>query len=397
VYVSHDLAVVSSLADRVAVMYAGAIGEEGSARDVFSSPAHPYTRGLVASIPDYVSRHPLNGIPGAAPALADRPSGCPFAARCPQVVERCSSDLPALTQIAERRSVRCIRWESTPPLRLEPSGVPDELDGRKSNALLQVDELVVRYGAGAGAVVAARDVSFSIGAGESVALVGESGSGKTTIARSIAGLVTPASGTIRLSDVVLAGHARDRTRKQRQHIQIVFQNPYDSLNPRRTVLDAIARPASLFRGLSGREASGQALELLEAVGVRQGLGERFPRELSGGERQRVAIARALAAQPEILVCDEVTSALDVSVQATVLALLGELRVEFGLTLLFISHDLGVVATVCDRALVLQDGVVRETGSVTQLLEAPQDEYTRLLLESAPRLELAAVGHDGSVG
>ena len=234
-------------------------------------------------------------------------------------------------------------------------------------------------------VVAADDVSFDVASGECVALVGESGSGKTTIARCIAGLHPPAAGQILLDGEVLAGMAKRRDRDQRRRIQIVFQNPYDSLNPRHRVSDAVARPARVLRRLSQSEAESEVAALLERVRLPARIASRFPGELSGGERQRVAIARALAAHPDLLVCDELTSALDVSVQAAVLEVLAELRADLGLSLLFISHDLGVVASVADRVLVLDRGVICEQGHVEQLLQSPEHPYTRQLIEAAPRL------------
>jgi peptide/nickel transport system ATP-binding protein len=289
--------------------------------------------------------------------------------------------------VDDAHTVRCLRWATTPSLRLtaEVTGA----DGRTVPApLLRVDRLRALYHTRGGTVVAADDVSFDVGPGEAVALVGESGSGKTTIARCVVGLVSPAGGRIALDGIELPGRARARTTEQRRRIQIVFQNPYDSLNPRHRVLDAVARPAVHLRRMSRSNACTEAYSLLDAVGLSRRLADRYPRELSGGERQRVAIGRALAARPDLLVCDEITSALDVSVQATVLALLTELQGGFRLAVLFISHDLGVVASLCDRALVLQNGVVREQGRVADLLQRPDDEYTRLLVDSAPRLEVA---------
>jgi peptide/nickel transport system ATP-binding protein len=229
------------------------------------------------------------------------------------------------------------------------------------------------------------DVSFELARGSCLAIVGESGSGKTTIARCVAGLHEPSAGAIRLDREQLAPRARSRTREQRRRLQIVFQNPYDSLNPRRRIRDEIARPARLLRGISATDAEAEVARLLERVRLPSRVANRFPGELSGGERQRVAIARALAAGPELLVCDEITSALDVSVQATVLELLQQLRAELGLSLLFISHDLAVVGTVADDVLVLESGRVRETGTTSSVLSSPQDEYTRRLLEAAPSL------------
>ena len=313
VYVSHDLAVVASIADRVAVMYEGRIVEEGDAKQVIMRPRHEYTQRLVASIPQLLG--------GGRDAGATGP------------------------------------------------------------AILSVEGLHASYGR----VAVVDDVSFEVASGACLAIVGESGSGKTTIARCVAGLHQPFSGAIRLDDERLAARARSRTRQQRRRLQIVFQNPYDSLNPRRRIRDEIARPARLLRGISAANAEAEVAGLLERVRLPSRLANRFPGELSGGERQRVAIARALAAGPELLVCDEITSALDVSVQAAVLELLQELRTELGLSLLFVSHDLAVVGAVADDVLVLEGGRVRETGSTAQVLSSPQDEYTRRLLEAAPSL------------
>jgi peptide/nickel transport system ATP-binding protein len=240
--------------------------------------------------------------------------------------------------------------------------------------------------------VAAEDVSFHVHVGECVALVGESGSGKTTIARAIAGLHPPAGGRMALGGKELAGAARARSRELHRSCQMVFQNPYESLNPRRRVIDEVARPARILRGMSGRESRAEAERLLERVRLPVGLGRRFPGELSGGERQRIAIARALAAAPSLLVCDEITSALDVSVQAAVIELLTELRRDLSLSLIFITHSLPVVASIADRVLILHDGRICEEGSVEQVFQTPRHERTRQLLDAAPAMsDLIEVG------
>ena len=384
VYVTHDLAVVAQIADRIAVMYAGRIVEEGPAEAVLTAPRHPYTRGLVASIPSHTAPRRLQSMPGVAVGVGERPAGCAFAPRCGQRVERCDGEMPPLEAAEPGRLVRCFEWKRTPPLgagqgRVSRSGL------QASTPLLAVAGLRAEYGRGRGAVVAADDVSFSLARGECLALVGESGSGKTTIARCVAGLHPPVAGRILLDGAELAGRARRRPTDARRRIQIVFQNPYDSLNPRHRVVDSIAWPARQLRGLSAREAPSAAAALLERVRLPARIARRFPGELSGGERQRVAIARALAAEPDILVCDEITSALDVSVQAAVLEVLAELRAELGLSLLFITHDLGVVASVADRVIVLEGGAICEQGAVGQILSSPAHEYTRRLIGSAPAL------------
>ena len=384
VYVSHDLAVVASLADSIAVMYAGRVVEDGAAAEVLTDPHHPYTRGLLSSVPDPAAPRRLRSIPGVALGVDERPPGCTFAPRCPQCVAACLDAVPSLRQTQGDRRVRCPEWLRTPPLSVEPR-VVGLANGPAAAPLLQVSGLRAEHGRREGAVVAAADVSFSISPGECVALVGESGSGKTTIARCVAGLHAPTRGELRLDGRPLRALARDRSEDERRRIQIVFQNPNDSLNPRHRVGDTIARPARVLRGVSNAEARVEVRELLERVRLPAGLAHHFPGELSGGERQRVAVARALAARPDLVVCDEITSALDVSVQAAVLELLAELRTELGLALLFITHDLGVVASVADRVLVLDGGLVCEEGLVGTLLSRPEQEYTQRLVAAAPSL------------
>jgi peptide/nickel transport system ATP-binding protein len=389
VYVSHDLAVVASIADRIAVMYAGRIVENGPAAELLARPRHPYTRGLIASIPDHVAPRRLSGIPGVAVGVGERPPGCAFAPRCAQRVERCAEEPPPLEVAAPRHDVRCFEWRETPPVSLEPV-LAVRTESEAATPLLQVEGLAAVHGSRHETVVAAADVSFTVAAGECLALVGESGSGKTTIARCVAGLHEPSAGRILFAGEPLASRAKRRSREARRRIQIVFQNPTDSLNPRRRVADEIARPARVLRGLSRAEARDEVAGLLERVRLPAGMATRFPAELSGGELQRVAMARALAARPDLVVCDEITSALDVSVQAAVLDLLSELRDELGLAVLFISHDLGVVASVADRVLVLDRGAVCEQGRVQQVLTAPEQDYTKRLLAAAPRRPGAAV-------
>jgi peptide/nickel transport system ATP-binding protein len=389
VYVSHDLAVVSQVADRIAVMYAGRVVEEGPALEVLARPRHPYTRGLVDSIPDHLRPRRLQSMAGVAISAGEPHRGCAFAPRCPQRQERCTVEPPLLEPVAADRSVRCFEWRSTPPLAGAPPLGEEEPSQPEREPLLRVEALAATHRHRAGTVVAATEVSFELAPGRCTALVGESGSGKTTIARCVAGLHAPAAGRILLDGEPLAAQARRRTREQRRRIQIVFQNPFDSLNPRHRVDDAIARPLQVLGGRSRRAAFAEVAGLLEQVRLPARVERRFPGELSGGERQRVAIARALAAGPELLICDEITSALDVSVQAAVLELLGDLRGDLGLALLFISHDLGVVASVADRVLVLDRGVVCEQGSVADVLTRPQHPYTRGLLAAAPRLPAGA--------
>jgi peptide/nickel transport system ATP-binding protein len=396
VYVSHDLAVVSEIASQIAVMYAGRIVEHGPAADLLQRPRHPYTLGLISSIPDHREPRRLSGIPGVAVGVSDRPPGCAFAPRCGQRADECEMAVPPLEAVGRGHSVRCIRSRLTP--HLAPGERREISPPQTSQPLLAIQQLRAEHRGRAGNVVAADQVTFSIGRHECLALVGESGSGKTTIARCVAGLHPPASGTLHFDGQPLAPLARQRPRDLRRRIQIVFQNPYDSLNPKHTVEQSIARPLLLF-GLAGpRQVHGKVAELLGQVRLPAGIAESYPAELSGGERQRVAIARAIAAAPDLLICDEVTSALDVSVQAVVLDLLADLRRRLGLAVLFITHDLGVVASVADTVLVLEHGTVREEGPVSQILSAPSHPYTRALIAAAPSLPKAkTTGPEQAIG
>jgi peptide/nickel transport system ATP-binding protein len=390
-YITHDLAVVAQIANRIAVMYAGRVVEQGRAEQILSHPRHPYTRGLMASTPDHVRPRTLETMPGVSVGVGEWPSGCPFAPRCPQRVDRCVRELPELELISRERRVRCFEWSRTPKINWSPIETLDVAVAKAVVAqpvILEVDSLRAEYPSREGTVVAADDVSFTVERGACVALVGESGSGKTTIGRVIAGLHPGAAGKMTLGGELLSFVARKRTVEQRRRLQIVFQNPYQALNPRHTIADEIARPARTLRRLGATEASTEVLRLLEAVRLPSRVASRYPRELSGGERQRVAIARALAAVPAVIICDEITSSLDVSVQAVVLDLLRELRTQFGVSLIFITHDLGVVSLVAERTLVLERGRVCEEGLTAAVLESPKHEYTQRLLEAAPSLSVA---------
>lgn len=384
IYVTHDLAAVAGFADRIAVMYAGRIIEHGPTVEILQRPKHPYTRGLLNSIPDHARPRRLLPIQGTAVGLGERPPGCPFGPRCPLHVDACDARVPPPVEVGRSHAVRCIRPEDV----AGPESAPFRAQRAPSvpgAGVLSVSHLRAEHRGRGGVVVAAADVSFELGKGECVALVGESGSGKTTIARTIAGLHRRTSGRITLGDEQLSPDAKKRSRVQRQRIQIVFQDPTDALNPRHAVREAVARPAQTLRRMSRAEARAEADRLLRLVRLPREIGDRYPAELSGGERQRVAIARALAAQPEVMICDEITSALDVSVQAAVLNLIAELRESLGLSLLFITHDLGVVSTIADRVLVLDRGVIVESGETLKLLMDPQHRYTKSLLAAAPSL------------
>jgi peptide/nickel transport system ATP-binding protein len=387
VYISHDLAVVGELATAIAVMYAGKIVEVGPADQILSRPAHPYTHGLLSATPDHRAAALVQPMPGVAPSLAQRSrDACSFAPRCPRVTDVCLSTTPELRPMPGRETQgRCHH-----PLEFTFSVVHRQAPAfqQRSEQLLAVEDLTVAYVVRGVRMVAAAGVSFSLARGDCLAVVGESGSGKTSIARAIAG-IQQYSGEVRLHGHPLARQAAKRTVEQRRLVQIVFQNPTLALNPREDVRSAIMRSLRLCPKAK-RKSVDELLELVRLPGL---LADSLPRELSGGERQRVAIARALAADPEVIVCDEITSALDVSVQAAILALLRSLREELGVSLLVITHDLGVVANVANKVLVIEHGVVCETGTTRAVLDTPTATYTRRLMQAAPSLA-AAIGPAG---
>lgn len=380
-YVTHDLAVVATIADRIAVLYAGRLIEEGPTAAVFAGPAHPYTRALLQAIPHLDRPHHLTGIPGRTPGPGHRASGCSFRDRCPDAIEACAQQQPPPVDVGAGHSARCLRVAELPAW--DPAGrvVPDTDPGQDREVVLRVEHLAVSY-AGRQVVF---EVGFDLARQEVLALVGESGSGKTTISRSIGGLHHHWSGTVELDGEQLARSARRRTASQRKRIQYVFQNPYASLNPRRTVEQILLRPLEIFGVASGRAAQERAVQLLNDVQLGENVLKLRANRLSGGERQRVAIARALAAEPEVLVCDEITSALDVSIQGAITELLTRIKNERGIALLFVTHNLALTRTMADRILVLRDGHLVESGLTAAVLDHPGQDYTRELVAHTPRL------------
>jgi len=385
-YVSHDLAVVATLARRVAVMYAGRVVELGRADELFESAGHPYTRRLIGAIPRLTGGRSLVGIPGHAQSPGSRPPGCSFAPRCSLRIAQCEVALPELRPIGPGHTVRCIRAELVISGQQSRVGDPIEMPaaGEEDLPALRIADVVATYGRNE----VVHSVSLSLAAHECLALVGESGSGKTTIARAIAGLHRGWTGTISLGGAELQTAARHRSRDARRRIQYIFQNPYGSLNPRQTVGQIVEQPLRVFGVASGREADERVAEMLERVSLTAAYARRYPDQLSGGERQRVAIARALVCDPTVLVCDEVTSALDVSVQAAIVELLGNLQRELGLSMLFITHNLPLVRSVAQRVAVLSQGNIVEVGDVGQVLADPGQPYTRQLISDTPSLETA---------
>ena len=384
VYISHDLAVVADLATHVAVMYAGKLIETGPTSQVIGRPVHPYTRGLLRSTPDHRASAAVVAMPGVAISLTERGGErCAFAPRCARATDECRSIEPELVDAGTPGHLAaCFHQEREPLIREGDAG--DVAVHREDRELLRVSNLSVEHRVRGVKVAAVSDVSFTVARGECLAVVGESGSGKTTIARAVVGLQRYESGQISIDGTVLAPRVQSRTDDQRRLVQIVFQNATSALNPRETVRTSIAR--SLRRCPPDRRRTVE--ELLGLVRLQPDLTSAYPGELSGGERQRVGIARALATGCELLVCDEVTSALDVSVQAAVLTLLRDLRRELGLSMLFITHDLGVVANLADRVIVLQKGSICESGATRQLLDEPQSGYARELVAAAPVVDTA---------
>jgi peptide/nickel transport system ATP-binding protein len=381
-YVSHDLAVVAELADRVAVMYAGRIVETGTRDQLFKAPRHPYTRRLLRAVPDLEGKRAVVGIPGHAPLPGRRPEGCFFAPRCSLATEICGQFPPPLEH-EPGHFVRCHHADEA--LREVPveGGVKEVRVKREPEPALAIRGLDAHHGARHTLF----GIELEIHRHECVALVGESGSGKTTLARCVAGLHKDFTGALMLGDTQLPPAARSRSDAARKQIQYVFQNPYASLNPRRTVGQTVARQLELFFP-GHKDMNRRVGECLERVALSASAAAAYPDELSGGERQRVAIARALAAEPALMVCDEITSALDVSVQAAVIDLLRELRTAMGLSLLFITHNLALIRTIADRVAVMTEGRIVELGATAQVLERPSAPYTQQLLANTPSIAVA---------
>jgi peptide/nickel transport system ATP-binding protein len=380
VYVSHDLAVVSGLASAVAVMYAGRIIELGPTPRLFGKPLHPYTRGLIEAVPSPDRAEQLTGIGGQQPRPGRRGPGCSFAARCGFAVDECRTRAPEPV-LADHRTVRCLRVSQ---IGAEQAARPALAAGLMAGALpavLSVRDVSARYGQ----TPVLAGIELDVPPESCVAVVGESGSGKTTLARCIAGLHGNWTGEITFQGTPLARGARQREKELLKRVQYIFQNPYTSLNPRKTVGQIVAQQLVQFEHLGFRERSSRVVQVLDAVSLSEDFLARYPDQLSGGERQRVAIARALVVQPDLLICDEVTSSLDVSVQAVILQLLRRIQRERQLAMIFITHNLALVRSIAQFVVVLRAGAVAESGPVEQILTCPADPYTIRLLEDVPKL------------
>ncbi len=380
-YVSHDLALLSTVTDHLTIMYAGQMVEEGLTEEVLRTPRHPYTQALLTAAPSVSDGRRVLGLPGRPPTSVVR-DHCAFAPRCRAATSLCRQRAPRLEAAGTGTRVRCLRFNELPAWtheRIATAAAPEV-----GEPVLAVDELVLVYPHATRPAV--DRISFELAEGETIGIVGESGSGKSTLLRAIAGVLAPTQGSITFRGAGLAPLARHRAQPVLAAVQLVFQNPESSLNPRATVGDAIRRPLRLFRAdVSHSDEEAEARSLLEMVRLPATVLHRYPGELSGGQKQRVALARAFAAQPAVLLCDEVTSALDVSVQASVLETLADLIRLTRTAVVFVSHDLAVVRTTATRTLVMQDGVLVETGETTELFAHPAAAYTQELLSAIPGL------------
>jgi len=439
VYVSHDLGAIARVCDRVSVMYAGELVLEGPARAVLTQPAHPYPKGLLASIPRLSMARLPAALPGRPPSPGDAGAGCAFAPRCGLADPHCTQARPRLREVPGAMHARCHHAERTDEL-VEARAPTPRAPTVGAAPLLELQDLGVSYarpgwldqltGRPPAGPLTVDGVDLTVAHGQVLALVGESGSGKSSVLKAVAGLLAPARGAMRLAaaqgsardaaapaggdrtpggssdgssggstDGAVAAHrvgvgsqagvlAPDVTRRSQdalRRIQLVFQNPDDSLNPRHTVATALAQPLQLYFGLSGAALRARSIEWLERVRLGAHYLDRLPGQMSGGEKQRVAIARAFAAEPDLVLCDEVTSALDVSVQAAILDLLALVRRELGTAMVFVTHNIALAREVADRIAVLQGGRIVEQGTVEEVLSNPANDYTRELLAHTPSM------------
>ena len=399
--ITHDMGVIAGNADRVQVMYAGRMVETAAAGALFRRMRHPYTRALLASIPrlSQDSKQPLLTIGGLPPDLSDPPAGCRFAPRCDRATDQCRTTEPPLSGESQQHLFAC--WHPVAgPAR---AGITDGAAGGPGRAeaavppgrtLLEVRDLVKEFpvtsgpftARTAGRVHAVSDVSFTVTAGETFGLVGESGCGKTTIGRLVVALERPNSGSVLLGEQDISGLGGGELRKQRRDLQLMFQDPYSSLDPRMRVGSIIREPLSIQRVGTRRQQQQRVYELLDEVGLPRSAVERYPHEFSGGQRQRIGLARALTLNPKVIVADEPVSALDVSIRAQVLNLMKRLQAAHGLTYIVISHDLAVVKYMADRIGVMYLGKLVEMGSGDDIYQRAAHPYTAGLIAAIPAPE-----------
>ena len=392
VYVSHDLGAIAQVSDRVIVMYSGEIVLDGPVRSILKNPIHPYTFGLLKSIPKLTSPGLPNSMSGSQPQPGSIKNGCSFYERCEFADDNCKANSPILEFIENlNTSVRCFKHNELLNLNKSDSQYVKSIENKiLKNEILNLSNVSISYAKQKFLEQllnkinddnpTVKDININIDKGETLALVGESGSGKSTILKSIAGLLKTKDGNIKFDkDKILSNDLRQRDSTFLRAIQLIFQNPDESLNPNHTVEEIISQPLRLYFGLKGQDLKEKIIEVLDKVRLGEFYLTRYPRQLSGGEKQRVAVARAFAAKPDIILCDEVTSALDVSVQAAVLNLLQELKEDFGTTYIFVSHDLAVVRAISDRVAVLYQGRLCEIGPSKNVYKFPSHPYTEVLL------------------
>ncbi len=402
-YISHNLGVVARICDRVGVMYAGELVEQARNQELFAQPHHPYTISLLRCLPQRGTRHTdelLYSIPGRVPPLTDLPSGCVFAARCVLAEPGCTVRPPALETVNSQHVVRCYRWQTVRQQPALVAAAPSPLakpPSADNNHLLLVKNLKVYFKQAAGWLGLGRrtdvksvdDVSFSLSPQHTLGIVGESGCGKSTIARGLAGLTPITAGTVLFAGNDFSQPLEQRGQSALRQMQMVFQNPDSTLNPRHTIRKTLSRPLRRFKVVPPAQETEHIIGLLRAVNLDESYLDRLPRQLSGGEKQRVAIARAIAGGPQLVLCDEPISALDVSVQAAVLNLLRELQQERKVALLFISHDLNVVRYLADQVMVIYLGRVCESGPTEAIFNLPSHPYTEALVSAVPEVNPTA--------
>ncbi|MBV8786067.1 MAG: ABC transporter ATP-binding protein [Mycobacterium sp.] len=395
--ITHDLGVVAEFADRALVMYAGRVVESAEVHDLYRDRQMPYTVGLLGSVPrlDAAQGARLVPIPGAPPSLAGLDPGCPFAPRCPLAIDECRTEEPELLSVGADHRAACIRTEQVNGRSAaDIYGVSTEAPKAESGegpVVVAVRDLVKTYRLSKGVVFrrtvgevrAVDGVSFELRQGRTLGIVGESGSGKSTTLHEILELAAPQSGSIEVLGDDVSSLSAARRRSLRRDIQVVFQDPVASLDPRLPVFDLLAEPLQA-NGFSKADINARVAELLDVVGLRRADATRYPAEFSGGQKQRIGIARALALQPKILALDEPVSALDVSIQAGIINLLLDLQERFDLSYLFVSHDLSVVKHLAHDVVVMYAGAIVEQGDSRQVFSNPQHEYTRRLLSAVPQ-------------
>ncbi|MDQ3163091.1 MAG: ABC transporter ATP-binding protein [Actinomycetota bacterium] len=389
-FISHNLGVIAKMCNRVGVLYAGRLVEEGPVTTVLNDPRHPYTVGLLRCIPRGGARKDhgrLDTIPGFLPQLGAEMPGCVYADRCPLADLRCVAEEPPLAEVTPHHATRCWYHELAPDLpRVMAENIVLPQVSRDGVPVVRFDDVGKIFKQRGHEVRALEAISSAIWPGETLGLVGESGSGKTTLARTLLGIVEPTTGVIELDGRTLAPHFTKRSQADLAALQIIFQNPDSALNRRHSVRRILLRSLKKLAGVRGAEAERRALELAQRVRLSERTLTQKPVQLSGGLKQRVAIARAFVGNPSLVVCDEPTSALDVSVQAAILNLLVELQAERRVAFLFISHDLGVVRYIADRIAVLYLGRLMELGAAEVVFSGPHHPYTEALLSAVPSID-----------